>query len=150
MLKNIARIALLAWVIFLIFALSMSLVSSMRIYLVWLAISVIASVALIWAIQTQRGLAIVNAIAAGIFLGMHVLFWIVISSIIYGDASSSFVTRMENIWFVMLGNFSQGNILRGLQDAYMQILMPCIQIALLIATFVAANRRTQRASPQLP
>jgi hypothetical protein len=142
MMKTLSKIALAIWGIFLVFVLSVLLVSSMPIYWLWVAFGVVVCALLARGLRTQRGLVLINAGAAVVFLATFSLYWIAIAATLYGDApaGAALGNRFENMLYVIVGNFQQGQIWRGLQSAYIQLFMPLSQVALLVIALALAKR----------
>lgn len=142
MMKTVSKITLAIWGIFVVFVLSVLVVSSMPIYWLWLACGVVVCGLLARGLRTQRSLVLVNAGAAVVFLATFGLYWIVIAATLYGDApaGAALGNRFENILYVIVGNFQQGQIWRGLQSAYIQLFMPLSQAVLLVVTLSLAKR----------
>jgi hypothetical protein len=147
--ETLSKIAVAVWGVFLLFVLSALFISSMPIYWLWLALGSIVCALLVRGLRTHRSLVIVNAGAAVVFLGTFTLYWIAIATTIYGDTPTGALagTRLENMLYVIVGNFQQGQIWAGLRSAYIQLLMPLIQLGVLIAAIALAKRgRTGNAA----
>ena len=125
-----------------VFVLSVLLVSSMPIYWLWVAFGVVVCALLARGLRIQRSLVLVNAAAAVVFLATFGLYWIAIAATLYGDAPAGVAlgNRFENMLYVIVGNFQQGYIWRGLQSAYIQLFMPLSQVVLLVVTLTLARR----------
>jgi hypothetical protein len=132
-----SKVGLASWLLFLLFVASALFVSKLPMYWLWLALGVVVC-GLLVGIRHRRGVIIVSGSAAAVYIATYVLYWIAIATVIYGEPSSDIASgnRIENMLYVIAGNFQQGHIWRGLQSAYLQLIMPLIQIATLIASIV--------------
>ena len=106
----------------------------MRIYWIWLAIGAVVCIAMAGALRTRRRLAVVTIAAAAVFLGTFGLYWIAVSTLIYEGLTG--VDRLQNVLYVIVGNFQQGQVWLGLQSGYIQLAMPLIQAMVLVAAIV--------------
>jgi len=144
---TLSKIALVTWGVFVVFVASALFNLEMPIYWLWLVLGIAACLLLINSLRAGHRYVIVNAGAPALFLTMFVVYWIAIDAAIYGDmaAGPAVGNRIENVMYVILGNFQQGQIWRGLQSTYVQLLMPTIQLVLLITTLIlrsgSRNRR---------
>ena len=145
--QTLSKISLASWAVFLVFVLS-ALPGAFRIYWIWASLGVLTCAFLVWGIRTGRGLALTNGIAIALLLLTYVLYWTAISTAIYAETPSDTVVvkRIENLLYLIVGNFQQGKFWSGLRIAYLQFMMPCIQLIILVRLFVL--RKAKRNNPE--
>jgi len=131
------------------FVLSALPVSGFRIYWIWTVLSVVVGGLLLKGLRDGRGLGLTNGIAAVMFLATYVLYWVAISMTTYSDTPGGALVpnRIENLLYLIAGNFQQGQVWNALGTAYVQLLMPCIQVVVLVASFMLGRARTEQSGP---
>ena len=145
--QNLSKVSLASWAIFLLFVLSV-LPNSFRIYWIWASLSIFACAFLLLGIRTGRGLVLTNSIAIALFFATYALHWMALSKAIYAEVQGepSIVMRLENWIYLVVGNLQQGKFWTGLEIAYVQLVMPCIQLALLVALLIVRRSKAPKLS----
>jgi len=146
--ETLSKITLAIWGLFALVVVSVLFVSTIPIYWLWLTLGVVVCTLLVTALRIRRGLVVVSAGAAVVFLATFAMYWIAIAATLYAETPGGAVlsSRLENLLYVIVGNFQQGQILRGLQSLYIQLLMPLSQVVVLIAALALVKRdRTVKA-----
>jgi hypothetical protein len=143
--QSLSKISLASWVVFLVFVGTALPDAKWRIYWTWALLGLLAAVLLIWGLRANKRLGLINGAAAALLLVTYVLYWTVTATTTYAATPGSTVVTsyIQDLSYLIRGNFQQGQVWRALTIIYVQFLMPCLQLVVLATTLFLARRKSR-------